>query len=260
MRRPGQSFEDAEVATYYAYRPPYPDEIATKLVELSPAHRSLMDLGCGTGKIARTLSSHFQSVFALDASAAMLEVAQQLENGRADNIHWVQGLAETTELEHVPYDLVVAAASIHWMDHAVVFPRLAASVSNDHLFAVVEGDGAFDPPWQSQWEDFLTHWIRELTGETYGRKGNESFENHMRLYQNWIDVAGEVSVISKPVAQSIPDFVACQHSRDTFAPSKLGRRLEKFDSDLARLLRPFAAEDQLTYCVQTKLTWGSIKV
>lgn len=259
--RPGRSFEDPDVANCYGHRPEYPREVFDKLVEISPGHRSLLDLGCGTGKIARGLAADFDCVTGIDASEAMLRVARASTDEQTSNITWICSLAESAELIGAPYDLVVAAASIHWMDHAVVFPRLRAAVQPDHAFAVVDGDGAFDPPWQRVWDAFLMRWIFELKGETYEPDDrNSAFATRMGAYRSWLTVAGETEVVSGPIRQSVEHFVACQHSRDTFAPSKLGDRLAAFDRELGALLRPYAPDGVLTYRVRTNLTWGSIAV
>jgi trans-aconitate methyltransferase len=257
--RPGQSFEDAEVVNFYVHRPEYPREIFEKLVELSPGHTSVLDLGCGTGKIARGLASSFASVTGIDASEAMLRVAAGQQQD-TDNITWIHGLAESAQFVGVPFDLVVAAASIHWMDHSVVFPRLSAVVSADHVFAVVDGDGAFEPPWQEAWDDFLRYWIYELKGEPYEPSvADNAYTANMTRYRRWIETRGETEVEANPVCQTVEEFIACQHSRDTFAPSKLGAQMKDFDADLAAILKPHADNGVLRYAVRTRLEWGSIR-
>ena len=258
--RPGQSFEDAEVAQAYLHRPDYADAVYRKLLDVSPRHVNLLDLGCGTGKIARRLAAHFQSVTAIDPSSAMLRIAATQEPSSVRNITWVRGLAEDVPFDGGPFDLVVAAASIHWMNHAVVFPKLLSSVSADHVFAVVDGDGAVDPPWQPEWDEFLGRWIYELKGEVYEpTRPDSAFAQRMNGYREWLDVAGESAALSEPVCQRVEDFIACQHSRDTFAPVKLHGRLRQFDEQLARLLEPHAVDGLLRYCVESNVVWGTIR-
>ncbi len=258
--RQGQSFEDKEVAACYAYRPDYPTEVFDKLVSISPRITSILDLGCGTGKIARGISESFISVTAVDASAAMLASAAPLPGGNANNITWVHGLAESAELPGQPFDLIVAAASIHWMDHEFLFPRLKSVSSTDHVFAVVEGDGAFQPPWQEAWDDFLAYWIHELKGEKYEPlKPNSDHARFMTRYRDWLDIEGEAVFDSAPFSQSIGDFIKCQHSRDTFAAAKLGNNMKAFDEDLRKLLTPYSTDDSITYTIQTRVEWGVIK-
>jgi len=256
--RPGESFKNADVAECYRFRPEYPDDIYNKLVGLSRRKNSVLDLGCGTGKIARRLHKSFRSVTAIDASLAMLEVAKELPGGDSNNITWNHGLAESIKSEG-PFDLIVAAASIHWMDHSVLFPRLLEVANADHIFANVNGDGAHQPPWDEPWDEFLSRWIFILRGEQYEpRKRNSEFEQYMTEYRNWINVLGN-STATRNVIQSIDQFIMCQHSRDTFAPSKLGSQIGQFDEELREILEPHADGDRIVYQVQTQLEWGRIK-
>jgi SAM-dependent methyltransferase len=258
---PGRSFEDAQVAALYRHRPDYPDAVLEKLIALNSTRRSLLDLGCGTGKIARGLAGAFAGVTAVDASDAMLRIARSLQKRNVNNITWVHGRAESAPLHGAPFDLVVAAQSIHWMDQATVFTRLTPLVSERHVVAVVAGDDAFEPPWQAAWDDFLRRWIHQLKGEHYQpNRADSAFARHMTRYTRWIETHGELQVDGEPITQSVASFVACQHSRDTFAPVRLGPRLQRFDAELAELLSPYADDrGMLTYAIRTRVVWGAIR-
>lgn len=255
----GEEFRDEDVSQNYQYRAPYSDGVFEQLISISPRHRTLLDLGCGTGKIARHLSSSFDHVTAVDPSTAMLSVGKKQNNGNAPNISWVKGTAEAFEYKGEPFDLIVAAASIHWMDQEIVFPRLLDIVTEDHVFAVVDGDGAFQPPWQDEWNRFLAYWVNEMTGDEYhAGKKNTPYSNFMNRHKNFLRISGESKILSKPVTQDLQEFILCQHSRSAFTPAKLGSRLKAFDAELEAILTPYATDGQLTYQVQTQITWGSI--
>lgn len=254
--RPGQSFETAEVVDNYQYRPDYPDSLINKLSELVPNHQTALDLGCGPGKIARPIAQHFDTVVAVDPSQKMLDKAQSLHTD-GGNILWRCGIAEEFELEH-QFDLVVAAASIHWMDHGVLFPRLQNHVSQQYAVAIVEGDTAHQPPWEDGWQVFLGKWIYELTGERYKPGSTQtSFHQRMNRHKQWLNLEGQAT-FDTTVTQSIGDFIRCQFSRDTFAPSKLGSRVDKYRAELNELLEQYADGDLLTFNVRSNVEWGQI--
>ncbi|XOV83317.1 MAG: methyltransferase domain-containing protein [bacterium] len=94
--RPGQSFGNADVVDNYRFRPEYPAEIYEKLVALAPTHTHALDLGCGTGKIARGISPSFESVTVIDASEVMIGVAKRLDTHNSSNINWVQRYLNST--------------------------------------------------------------------------------------------------------------------------------------------------------------------
>ncbi len=247
----GTSFQTKEVVDLYLYRPPYPQRIYDLIIDQSPSMDRILDLGCGHGKIARPMSQHFSSVTAVDPSANMITLGKSLEFGTEPNLEWVKSYAETAPLTG-QYDTVVAALSIHWMNHEVLFAKLAKHLKTNHLFAVIEGDGAHKPPWESDWQAFLAKWIPKLTGKPFHTSTDWPFWNK---YLDYVEVKQTHKVVSEPFYQSIEDFILCQHSRDTFAISKLGNDLGNFDKELWELLSPFAnANGELEFQSLTKLT------
>src|SRR3954449_13603808 len=69
------------------------------------SHHTVLDLGCGVGRITRPLSARAGRVVALDVSAAMLARAREL-NGHLTNVEWVQGDGHT--LPDTPVDVAVS--------------------------------------------------------------------------------------------------------------------------------------------------------
>ncbi len=251
----GTSFQSEEVVDLYLYRPPYPQEIYDLIIRHSPNFGSILDLGCGHGKIARPMSQHFNTVTAIDPSANMITLGKSLEFGKARNIKWEESYAETAQLIG-QYDTVVAALSIHWMNHEVLFSKLSKHLKTRYLFAIIEGDGAHKPPWESDWQTFLSKWVPKLTGEPLHANKDRSF---FEKYLDFVDVSGTYEVVSEPFHQSIEDFILCQHSRDTFAISKLGSDLGSFDRELREILSPFVnMNGDLEFQSSTKLTTATI--
>jgi len=252
--RLGASFEEREVVDLYPFRPPYPDAVFDKLRELAPGHDAMLDIGCGPGKVSRPLAQSFTQVVAVDPSEHMIALGQSLPDGRAANLHWVRGFAEDVPLDGWRFDLTVAAASIHWMDHGRLFPRLLAHAAPGHVFAAVSGDDAFEPPWEDDWRRFLGKWVMEVTGRTYESGRQDAIAGD---FDGHVNVAGR-EFFTAPHSQSIEDFIRCQHSRDTWAYSKLGSRTVAFDAELAEILAPHAVAGQLSFTVRTLVSWGSI--
>lgn len=257
-QRAGASFQDADVVENYPYRPPYPDTVFAKLLAIAPRRQNLLDLGCGPGTIARPLAGHFQQVTAVDPSAKMIALGRSLPGGDAPNIDWIEGFAEDFAIGERHFDLTVAATSIHWMDHARLFPRLAAHAAPGHRVAAISGDTPFEPDWEDDWRHFLARWVPAITGKAFDHAGRQE---EMAGYERYLDIEGREYYLSEPFLQSVGDFILCQHSRDTFAPSKLGSRMAEFDAELIALLAPYANSDgDLTFSVLTKLVWGTINL
>src|SRR5690348_3598407 len=105
----GVQFQDQSIADVYDKRPPYPAEtldILLRLIVDQPAH--VLELGCGTGDIARRLAPRVTQLDAVDPSAAMLAVGKTLSGGEHTHLRWIQQTAEEFTAAS-PYALVIAA-------------------------------------------------------------------------------------------------------------------------------------------------------
>ncbi len=133
-------FQDPGIVRAYPNRPPYPDEAITFLVGLiADQPRAVLDVGCGTGDLARRLAPLVDRVDAVDVSLGMIEQGRRQPGGDHSNLRWIHVAVEHAPIQP-PYALVTAGESLHWMDWEVVLPRLAASMSATGFLAIVERD------------------------------------------------------------------------------------------------------------------------
>jgi SAM-dependent methyltransferase len=84
----------------------------------------VLDLGTGTGTVARSLAARGGQVLGLDPARGQLAAARRLaeEAGLGDRVRFEEGLAERTGQPDGAFDLVVAGQCWHWFDR-----RLAAA-------------------------------------------------------------------------------------------------------------------------------------
>lgn len=239
------AFEDPDVARCYHHRPPYAPEAYDWLAELAPAHGRALDLGCGTGKIAVPLAERFSQVDAVDPSLAMIEVARECSSC----VRFIVGRAETAPLDG-PYDLVTAGASIHWMDHAALFPRLVSCLSPGGVVAFLDGDAAFEPPWQAAWRELVNRWLVRV-----GSAPDPAFETKMNAFLAWVDVRGQREFVFRH-AQTPQDFVAKEHSRATWSRARLGAMAEEMDREMHAVIAPYVCDQVVSFDVRTRLIWG----
>ncbi len=146
MRENAARFQDATVVAVYPLRLPYSPEVFDVLVDLiTDAPRVVLDIGTGTGDLARPLAARVDYVDAVDASAAMIAKGKTLPGGDHPQLRWIEGRIEDTPVEP-PYALITAGDSLHWMDWDVVMPRFGAMSTPHGCLAIVHRT-ELPPPW-----------------------------------------------------------------------------------------------------------------
>lgn len=82
------------------------------------AMESILDVGCGTGRLLRAIKQRWPNVqlIGVDAAEGMVEIAQQLTPGAVFHV----GRAEVLPLPDASMDVVLSTMSFHhWSDQAV---------------------------------------------------------------------------------------------------------------------------------------------
>ena len=105
---------------YTHYRAGFPPELLDRLRRFGvglPGQR-ILDLGTGTGTLARQFSARGCLVVGVDPSAQMLDQAEALALDSNLSIEFVEALAEDTGLEDDAFDVVTAGQCWHWFDRS----------------------------------------------------------------------------------------------------------------------------------------------
>lgn len=244
------AFQDASVVRAYPKRLPYADATFPLLVGLIVGERRVvLDVGAGTGDIARRLAPLVQRIDALDWSPAMIEQGKRQPGGDAPQIRWLAGRVEEAPLDP-PYGLVTAGESLHWMDWAVVMPRFRATLAPGGVIAILHREEPSVP-----WSDGLLALIRRFST--------------LRDYQplNLIDELARRGLFTKagewrsePVAneQSIDDYIESMHSRSSFSRERMpAADLAAFDAELRALLETHATDGCITFPIVSTGVWGT---
>jgi SAM-dependent methyltransferase len=105
-----------EATAYDRHRPRYPDDLVDEL--LSSGARVVLDVGAGTGIASQQLAERGADVLAVEPDARMAALA------RLKGIPVELDTFERWEPAGRSFDLVVFAASFHWVDPAVALPKI----------------------------------------------------------------------------------------------------------------------------------------
>jgi SAM-dependent methyltransferase len=126
----------AVAAAYERFRPGYPDAVVDVVLDYAARPvRSALEIGAGTGKATRAFARREIAVTATDPDAAMLGELRQHVPATVATV--------AADFEQLPldstYDLVFAAASLHWTSAVDRWPRVAALLAPEGVFANLGG-------------------------------------------------------------------------------------------------------------------------
>jgi SAM-dependent methyltransferase len=111
---------------YGRHRAGFPAELITRLTRLGveASGRDVLDLGTGTGSLARLFARAGARVTGVDPAAPLLEQARRLDAEAGVSVEYRVATAEETGLPDRAFDVVAAGQCWHWFDA----PRAAAEV------------------------------------------------------------------------------------------------------------------------------------
>jgi ubiquinone/menaquinone biosynthesis C-methylase UbiE len=132
---PGKQF--GEVADIYdQFRTDYPREIFLRILSaVAPPHNRLVDLGVGTGKMARGFIGEFDEIVGVEPDVAMAGKLGKLEPRIQARI----ATAEEVVFPAASVDLVTVATALHWMDATAVLSRVTEWLRPGGIFAICGG-------------------------------------------------------------------------------------------------------------------------
>jgi SAM-dependent methyltransferase len=245
------TFGDRAVVASYRHRPEYPPqtfELLTGLIHDEP--RTVLDLGCGTGFLARPLAPLVDRVDAVDMAAAMIEEGKRLPGGDHPHLRWMVGRVEEVPLDP-PYALATAGDSLHWMNWPVLLPRLARAASPHGYLAILSVDGTvvgedegFGEGRMALIQRYSTYW-----------RPNFRLLDELERRGLW-HREGETQTEPVPLRQSVDEYVESFHARASLSWERLTPEdATAFDTELRRLVRERIGET-VEQAVRTWIAWG----
>lgn len=242
------AFDDPSVARAYRLRPPYPPRVFDELLKLLGTRPGwILDLGAGTGLLARPLARHVGRIDAVEVSPAMVEEGRVQPGGRDRAIRWIVSRAEDARLNG-PYGLAVAGESLHWMRWEIVVPRVADALAPGGFLAIVEL--RILSPWEDELEAIVRRFSRNPTYDPSFDVGAE-----LTKRQLWRP-AGTVRIEPVSRRQKVDEYIESFHARSSLTRRRLGKDAFAFDEAMRGLARRHGATD-VELKVETTLAWGS---
>jgi SAM-dependent methyltransferase len=249
-REYADQFGDAAVVAAYHHRPPYSPQVFPVLRNLIVGMpRVVLDLGCGTGDVARPLAAIVDAVDAIDCAPRMLERGKGLPGGDRPNLRWILGRAEEAVFPRATYGLVTAGESLHWMDWDRLFPHLCTLVAPGGYLAIL-GRPELPRAWSA---DLIALIQRYSTNRDYAPYDLIDELVKRGLFEPY----GEVRTEPLLVRQSRESFVESIHSRNGFSRDRQTRAAAAaFDAEVERLLAANFPDRAVEFQVIGRIVWG----
>ena len=186
----GKVFDEI-AAEYDRRRPAYPDELIDQACQVAGIRSGdhVLELGCGSGQLTRSLVSRGLRVTALEPGTNLIALARQNLEGAVD-VEWVNARFEDALFPRERFKAVFCASAFHWIDPEVSWQKAADVLVPGGTIALVQYFGLEEPRTKPDLEaalaamrkvapDIAADWpaYRDLDGTLAGveqRRGNVS--------------------------------------------------------------------------------------
>jgi ubiquinone/menaquinone biosynthesis C-methylase UbiE len=244
-----EQFKDASVVGVYHHRLPYADEAINKLIALViDEPRAILDVGCGTGDLARRLVSQVERVDAVDFSSYMIDKGKTLPEGDNQNLNWIFGRVEEAEL-HPHYALITAGESLHWMEWDIVLPLFHRLLTPRGYLALVTRETEHNL-WDSRLQELINYFSTNQEYLQYDLV--EELEQRHLFKPHGFLVSQPI-----PMKQLVEDYVQSFHSRNGFSSKRMGEKAAMaFDEEVRKIISPFLEDGQLLLSAVSTVVWG----
>jgi SAM-dependent methyltransferase len=134
----GRAFDDI-AGEYDRRRPTYPDEIVDRacLVAGIGSGDRVLEVGCGTGQLTRSLLARGLHVTAVEPGKHLLSLAHQKLGGRGQ-VEFVNARFEDAPIAPGQFHAVFSASAFHWIDPEVSWEKAARVLVPGGTLALIQ--------------------------------------------------------------------------------------------------------------------------
>jgi ubiquinone/menaquinone biosynthesis C-methylase UbiE len=183
---------DKAVTDYVNCRVGFPDSLFNRLAEwqIGTGDQAILDLGTGTGTLARGFALRGNRVIATDIAPQMLDAARKIDAQHNVEIEYHVAAAEKIPLRSASLDIVSAGQCWHWFDRGAVAREVKRVLKPGGCLIIAHYDWIplqgnivrltekliekHNPEWRGgNWNGVYGQWLRDM-GEA-GFQNIESF-------------------------------------------------------------------------------------
>jgi SAM-dependent methyltransferase len=242
------------VDDYAKYRPHYSQDVVQAVERacgLRPQH-AIVDIGCGTGLLARIFLENGNRVVGVEPNREM-RIGGENYLASYPNFSMVDGSAEATGLPDASADFVIAGQSFHWFrpdDTRVEFARILKPAG--WVVLVWHDRDLTSKPFLRAYEDFV---LRHSTDyEQVAHKYLATYDALQRFF-----APDEVRLIEQHNQQELDfDGLRGRLLSSSYVP-KAGEKHEAMMRELPRLFSSHAEDGHVTLEYDTKIFYGHLQ-
>jgi SAM-dependent methyltransferase len=134
----GRVFNEVAVE-YDRNRPAYPDALVDEACEVAGIGDGdrVLEIGCGTGQLTRSLLARGLRVTALEPGDQLIGIAEENLKDVGD-VELVHARLEDTRLPRESYKAVFSASAIHWVDPDLSWRKIADALAPGGTLALIQ--------------------------------------------------------------------------------------------------------------------------
>jgi SAM-dependent methyltransferase len=127
---------------YARHRAGFPDSLFGRLLQfgIGKPGQSVVDLGAGTGTLARGFARRGCRVVGIDPAEPLLDEARRLDAAEGLRVEYRAGRAEDTGLPSASADVVCAGQAWHWFDRTAAAREVARILRSDGAVVIAHFD------------------------------------------------------------------------------------------------------------------------
>lgn len=230
---------------YSKHRAGFPNAFFERLAPFGigkPGQR-VLDLGTGTGTVARGLAQRGCLVTALDPSAELIEQAKVLDKVVKVKVRYIRATAEDTTLPNAAFDVITAGQCWHWFNRPQAAREVKRLLSPGGQLVIAHFDWL---PLPGNVVEATEQLIKQYNPAW-------SMDGGTGLYPAWLtDVATagfqniETFSFDQPVTYTQEDWRGRIRASAGIAASLPPEQVAQFDAELAKLLAGQFPDDPLS--------------
>jgi SAM-dependent methyltransferase len=232
---------DGTAADYDRFRLPYADGLIDFVrAELAlDGTGQLVDLGAGTGQVARALRPFVKCAVAVDPEPDMVEYGRARTQREHDGIEWRLARAEDAEFPSGSVDVIASGNAFHRFDRPVVVTKAARWLSSHGVIVLLWSDGALgrEELWQLELSHVVDDWL-ERSGA--GSRIPAGWERNEYTDEIVLQEAGFGRQVLHSVtvrhAWTVEMIVGFLHATSFASRAALKEHVDAFDADIREVL------------------------